>query len=88
MALGLIGLGTEDGTKMVPNELQALLGKLDEEQAAFIELMNYLGHRIQTTGLNNGITEIDVSSLSSGVYHYSIHVDGLLRQTGKQVILK
>ncbi len=68
--------------------LLTVLMVLGHKQAGTIELMNYLGHRIQTTPLNNGITEIDVSSLSSGVYHYSIHVDGVLRQTGKQVILK
>ncbi|MFT4681361.1 MAG: hypothetical protein ACI9YU_001206 [Flavobacteriales bacterium] len=93
--------GTEDAASdltqsgsaisIYPNPARSLLTvlvDLVDEQIERIELMNYLGHRIQTTRLNKGMTEIDVSSLSSGVYHYSIIIDGVVKQTGKQVILK
>ncbi len=79
------------GLKVIPNPATAkirIIADLNNGQSAQIDLMNYLGHRMQTVSLSNGITEVDVSSLSSGVYHYSIVIDGVVKQTGKQVILR
>jgi hypothetical protein len=61
---------------------------LPSGQTAQIHLMNYLGHRVLTKPINNGVSALDVSALAAGVYYYSVVVDGVIMDTGKQVIVR
>jgi len=86
-------LGTEDeevsiNYSVYPNpaiDILTVEAEISSELTS-INLYNILGKQILNQPLNNGINTIDVSSLSSGVYFYSINVNNKAVETKKLII--
>lgn len=53
-----------------------------------IELRNISGTFVNTSNIQSDRTDIDVSQLNSGIYFYTIFINDLKQQSGKQIIIK
>jgi hypothetical protein len=69
------------------NELYVQLSGI-ENAVSRIEMWTALGQKVKQTAINTGMNKIDVSSMSVGIYHYIIYVNGERMETGKQIIIK
>jgi len=85
-------LGRSGGASVYPNpttkDITVTYTKGDDAEAAVFEVYNMVGELILNQTLNENITKLSLSDLSSGIYIYFIKQDGITLQTNKLVLTK
>lgn len=62
---------------------------LDENQAGNLELYSAMGQKIMSYALKQKeVLKLDLSGIQTGVYFYSIKVNGEIKETNKLIVVK
>jgi hypothetical protein len=60
----------------------------DKNQSVIFEMYNIFGRLVKLQSISQSKTAISTEELQSGIYHYGLRIDGGIKYTGKEIIIK
>ena len=90
---GVDELGKDHYGKMYPNPANTVAYyeiELSNNETGFVELYDLIGNKVSSNKLNTGTnrTEINLTSLASGIYVYKVIINNVFKTSNKLIITK